>query len=91
METSKYFKELKREVKKVRGRYKDSPGDYYSEKIKMVDRIKMEEDAYIMINMFDMFNQRILWNHLSEGCRDYYSKEFEPMVRLAGYIDNMIK
>ncbi|HAH19088.1 MAG TPA: hypothetical protein DCL29_08835 [Eubacterium sp.] len=56
-----YFNELKDACKVVWGAYKDRPGGYYEEKISRVDSIKRDEEAFILVNMFDKFNQVRLW------------------------------
>lgn len=75
-----YFKELKDACKVVWDAYKDRPGDYYEEKIGRVESIKKDEDAFLLVNMFDSFNQFRLWENLSEGCREHYRDLFDVEV-----------
>lgn len=71
-----YFKELKDACGVVWEAYKDRPGGYYEEKMERVDRVKKEEDAFILVNMFDRFNQFRLWELLSEWCKEHYRDLF---------------
>ena len=85
-----YFNELKETCKEVWGKYKDRPGDYYEEKIKMVNRVKKELDAFILVNMFDSHNQLELWLKLSEGCKEHYRDLFDEYLWSSGVIESDI-
>jgi hypothetical protein len=41
--------------------------------------VKKEEDAFILVNMFDSFNQFRLWELLSEWCKEHYRDLFRGM------------
>ena len=81
-----YFNELKDACKVVWDAYKDRPGDYYEEKMERVRRVNKEEDAFILVNMFDSFNQFRLWENLSEWCKEHYRDLFDVAVWSKGGI-----
>lgn len=73
------FEEIKRCCLSVWENYKDRPGDYYKSKVDYVKRITNPKDYYVLINMFDLENQRKLYNKLSLETRDYCMEEFTHM------------
>jgi hypothetical protein len=73
------FEELKKACLSVWKNYKDRPGDYYQEKVGYVKRITNPKDYYILIQMFDINNQRKLYEKLSPEARDYYMEYFTYM------------
>lgn len=75
-----YFKELKNACKEVWKKYEGRPGNYYEEKIERVEMVKKEENAFILVNMFDSQNQLELWLSLSEGCKEHYRDLFDELV-----------
>lgn len=70
------LEELKRACLQVWESYKDSPWDYYKEKVNYVKSITHPDDYYILINMFDLDNQRKLWDKLSPEMRDWCYEDF---------------
>ena len=69
------FDELKAKCLEVWKKYEDRPWDYYEEKVTRVNRAG-EEDAGLLIRMFDWENQKELWEKLSPECREVYEKYF---------------
>lgn len=74
---------LKEKCLFVWSKYKDNPGDYYQEKYDRVMAITHTEDAYILVNMFDIFNQLELYVNLDSDEKIYYHELFEPMLKWA--------
>lgn len=61
------FEEMKNASIEVWGRYKDSPGDYYEEKVSRIRDIKNVSDNFMyMLSMFDSINQQSVVRKLSE-------------------------
>lgn len=80
------LEELKIVCLKVWEKYKNNPWNYYEEKVERVNSITNPEDAYILINMFDMRNKRELWERMSEEMRDYYHEYFVSMLENYGIL-----
>jgi len=75
-----WLEELKCVCLKVWEKYKGSPGWYYEEKVERVNSIKNPKDAYILINMFDSWNKKELYDRMSLEMRDYYHEYFVSML-----------
>lgn len=74
------FNELKQKCLAVWKKYEDRPWGYYEEKVEYVNRINNPKDYYILINMFDLRNQKELYKLLSSECREYYKDYFKCML-----------
>lgn len=80
------LEELKIVCLKVWEKYKNNPWDYYEEKVRRVQSITNPKDAYILINMFDLHNQRELYDRMSLEMRDYYHEYFVHMLENYGIL-----
>lgn len=78
------LEELKRACLSVWEDYKDRPGGYYEEKVAYVKRITNPKEYYVLINMFDLQNQKKLWYKLSPEMRDYCYENFVAMRECLG-------
>lgn len=72
---------LKAKAMVVWGKYADDPV-YFWEKSARVNNITHREDAYILINMFDGFNQAELRNLLNEEEKSKFWKHFYPCISM---------
>ena len=73
------FNELKKASLSVWKDYKDRPWNYYQEKVDYVNRITSPKDYYNLIQMFEINNQKKLYEKLSPEVRDYYMGNFNYM------------
>ena len=76
------FYSLKEKCVKVWDKYRCSPWEYRAEKIARVALITSTEDAYILINMFDVFNQAELRGYLTEEEKSAFATCFTPYATL---------
>ena len=76
------FYSLKGKCVKVWDKYRGSPWEYQAEKIARVALITSTEDAYILINMFDAFNQAELRGYLTEEEKSAFATCFTPYATL---------
>lgn len=89
--SNEVFDELKREALKIWKTYDDTHG-YATEKINLVNSIINHRDSYgTIIGMFDVQNQRILYNAVSQEAQkaidDWVGgslEENEKMARMMG-------
>ena len=72
---------LKAKAMVVWGKYADDPV-YFWEKSTRGKNITHREDAYILINMFDGFNQAELRNLLNEEEKSEFWKHFYPCISI---------
>ena len=80
------LEDLKEVCLKVWEKYKWRPWWYYEEKVERVNNITNPEDAYILINMFDLWNKKELYEKMSAELRDYYHENFVSMIELSNYL-----
>lgn len=80
------LEDLKEVCLKVWEKYKWRPWWYYEEKVERVNNITNPEDAYILINMFDLWNKKELYEKMSTELRDYYHENFVSMIELSNYL-----
>ena len=80
------LEDLKEVCLKVWEKYKWRPWWYYEEKVERVNSITNPEDAYVLINMFDLWNKKELYEKMSAELRDYYHENFVSMIELSNYL-----
>lgn len=80
------LEDLKEVCLKVWEKYKWRPWWYYEEKVERVNNITNPEDAYVLINMFDLWNKKELYEKMSAELRDYYHEYFVSMIELSNYL-----
>lgn len=80
------LEDLKEVCLKVWEKYKWRPWWYYEEKVDRVNSITNPEDAYVLINMFDLWNKKELYEKMSVELRDYYHENFVSMIELSNYL-----
>ena len=69
--TDTAFEEMKKACIEVWGQYKESPGNYYEEKLSRIQDITNIKDNFVyMFAMFDVGNQRKVVALLSESTKE---------------------